>query len=127
MAFYDEKTPAAIDFVLAELQGPVVVPGFPEVAGITITFQFKALVCISEVVTGLMQAAALPGILEPRVLAHQALAGAEHGEEPASEGLAQHIAPFGVLPVIPRSGAAQGRLRGESWMKASSICPRSSS
>ena len=74
---------AAIDFILAELQGLGVVPGFPEVARIAVPGNFKAYVGISEVGTGLLQAAVLPDILEPRILADKVLAGAEHREESA--------------------------------------------
>lgn len=77
------RSPSAIDFVFAELQRLGVVPGFPEVAGIAVPGDFEASVGISEVGTGLLQAAVLPDVLEPRILADQVLAGAEHREESA--------------------------------------------
>ena len=106
----------AIDFIFPELQGLGIVPCLPEVAGIAVPGDFEASVGISEVVAGLLQAAVLPDVLEPRILADQVLAGAEHREESAPKGLFQHIAPFRFPPVVRRGRAAVGSFgKEQEW------------
>ena len=90
--------PSSIDFVLAEVQGLVVGHGLFRVSGAEIPVVLEAVEGICNMVAGLLEVALVPGIPEPGILTDQVFAGAEHGEEAATKGLAENISPFGVVP-----------------------------
>lgn len=100
---------AAINFIFPEVQGPAVVPGFPEVTGNEIPVVIEAVEGVGDMNQGITEAAFVPPVLEPGVLPDHVFASAEHGKESAPQGFAKDVSPFGVLP-FAAGEAALGRV-----------------
>ena len=90
------------------MQGFVVGHGLVGVSGAGIPVVLEAVEGISNMVAGLLEVALVPGIPELGILPDQIFANAEHGEEAATEGFAENLSPFGVVPLTALQ-AALGR------------------